>query len=47
MIVAQEGHHKCLSILLAHGVDVDQCREVSAVVIWSICHLDLASTDML
>ena len=41
MIVAREGHHECLSILLAHGAEVDKCREVG-VVCFSSCALDLA-----
>ena len=31
MIAAQGGHHECLSILLAHGADVNKAGRVSAV----------------
>ena len=34
MIVAANGHHECLSILLAHGAEVDKTTAVSAV---SVC----------
>ena len=34
---ASEGHHKCLSILLAHGAAVDETTEVSAVTVIIIC----------
>ena len=35
MIVAQEGHHECLSILLAYGADVNKALDVS--VLSSLC----------
>ena len=31
MIAARYGHHECLSILLAHGAEVDKVARVSAV----------------
>ena len=31
MIVAQKGRHECLSVLLAHGADVNMAGEVSTV----------------
>ena len=27
MLAAQEGHHECLSILLAHGAEVDKVEQ--------------------
>ncbi len=35
MIAAEEGHHECLSILLAHGAEVDKAREVSIHGVWA------------
>ncbi len=29
MLAAENGHPECLSILLAHGADVDRARDVS------------------
>ena len=31
MIVAQEGHHECLSILLVHGAEINKAMNVSAL----------------
>ena len=31
MVAANKGHHECLSILLAHGAEVDKANHVSAV----------------
>ena len=31
MIAARNGNHECLSILLAHGAEVDKAARVSAV----------------
>ena len=31
MIAAEAGHHECLSILLAHGAEVDKIDEARAV----------------
>ena len=31
MLAAAEGHHECLSVLLAHGADVNKAAKVSAV----------------
>ena len=37
MIAAAKGHHECLSILLAHGAEVDRPNEAS-VVMWSLLY---------
>ncbi len=31
MLAAAKGHHECLSVLLAHGADVNKAGDVSAV----------------
>ena len=45
MMAAQEGHHECLSILLAHGAEVDKAEAVSGLGVggglyWSFCLRD-------
>ena len=39
MIVAQKGHHECLSILLAHGAKVNKADAVSVRGVCSIAYL--------
>ena len=39
MIAAQEGHHECLSFLLAHGAEVDIAEAVSIRGVCSIAYL--------
>ena len=39
MMAAQEGHHECLSILLAHGAEVDKADAVSVRGVCSIAYL--------
>ena len=39
MIAAQKGHHECLSILLAHGAEVDKATGVSVRGVCSIAYL--------
>ena len=39
MLAAQGGHHECLSILLAHGAEVDKARGVSIRGVCSIAYL--------
>ena len=39
MIAAQNGHHECLSILLAHGAEVNKAGGVSVRGICSIAYL--------
>ena len=39
MMAAQEGHHECLSILLAHGAEVDKANVVSVRAVCSIAYL--------
>jgi hypothetical protein len=39
MIAALKGHHECLSILLAHGAEVDKARAVSVRGVCSIAYL--------
>ncbi len=31
MIAAEKGHHECLSLLLAHGAEIDKADQVSAM----------------
>ncbi len=38
-IAAQEGHHECLSILLAHGAEVDKAEAVSVRGVCCIAYL--------
>ena len=33
MIAAGNGHHECLSILLAHGAEVDKANEVESLAV--------------
>ena len=43
MIAAQEGNHECLSVLLAHGAEVDEAKTVSVRGVCCIAYLwDLA-----
>ena len=37
MIASDNGQHECLSILLAHGAEVDKADDVSAVMLTSGC----------
>ena len=39
MIAAHKGRHECLSILLAHGAEVDKARRVSVRGVSSIAYL--------
>ena len=39
MIAAQKGHHECLSILLAHGAEVNEASTVSVRGVCSIAYL--------
>ena len=39
MMAAQEGHHECLSILLAHGAEVNKAAAVSVRGVCSIAYL--------
>ena len=39
MMAAFEGHHECLSILLAHGAEVDKASRVSVRGVCSIAFL--------
>ena len=39
MEAAHEGHYDCLSILLAHGAEVDKAEEVSARGVCSMASL--------
>ena len=39
MDAARWGHHECLSILLAHGAEVDKATGVSVRVVCSIAYL--------
>ena len=39
MDAAVKGHHECLSILLAHGADIDKTRGVSVCGVCSIAYL--------
>ncbi len=39
MCAALEGHHECLSILLAHGAEVDKADAVSVRGVCSIAYL--------
>ena len=39
MIAAQEGHDECLSIMLAHGAEVDKARGASVRGVCSIAYL--------
>jgi hypothetical protein len=39
MMASQEGHHLCLSILLAHGAEVDKANAVSVRGVCSIAYL--------
>ena len=39
MDAAEQGHHECLSILLAHGAEVNIAREVSVRRVCSIAYL--------
>ena len=45
MITAQEGHDKCLSLLLANGAEVNKSRDVSEVTtcLFQWCGLYIAS----
>ena len=44
MMAARGGHHECLSILLAHGAEVDKADTTSVRRVCSIAHLwDVAS----
>ena len=47
LVAAEKGHHECLSILLAHGAEVDKADRVSAVSVgdveWRACVLEAAS----
>jgi hypothetical protein len=39
MMAAREGHHECLSILLAHGAEVNKAAAVSVRGVCSITYL--------
>ena len=52
MIAALKGHHECLSILLAHGAEVDKARGVSVrgvcsiVYVWDVACIGVAAEEM-
>ena len=39
MAAVHKGHHKCLSILLAHGAEINRARGVSIRGVYTIAYL--------
>jgi hypothetical protein len=47
ILAAREGHHECISILLAHGAEVNKAEEVSVRGVCSIAYLwDVACVEV-